>query len=299
MTNGTMQTPGALPSAAAWFQQPGMGYFPGQTVAGFNPMQQNAWGAGLAGAGQVAGMVDQFGRGFMNYLSQPGQFTPSMDWFNNPHMQAAVQGAINPMIQSFERQTMPGISTAFSSQPGSTRQGIAQGLALSDLNQQIGDTSSRMYANMYQQGQQSYLNDMRNQLQARQAAWQQAPGMMSAWSQGIMSPYEMMSGIGGQQQQLAQARLSGEMDRWNYYRDLPQQRLNQYMGWLGGAGNMNMPQVSAPTANPWGVIPGFANTIANLPWGDIMGAGQISAGSNFNNAWNAGINQPLGYQGGY
>lgn len=235
MSNG-QNVSGVLPMWNAWMQQGPAQYAPFNTIAGFTPMQQQAWGAGMQGAGNIA----QGGQGMMgsyaNYLQQPGQFNPSMNWFNNPHMASAVQGAVNPMIQNFERQTMPGINSAFSSQPGSSRQGIAQGLALSDLNQQIGDVSSGMYNQMYQQGQNAYLQDMATQLQARQGAYQMMPGIFDMYSQSQMQPYSIMGEIGGMQQGMNQAQIDAMRDRWDFEQNAVGNKLGQAISMLTGTG---------------------------------------------------------------
>ena len=258
-------TPGLLPMAAEWMKNPGMGYFPGQTMAGFTPMQKQAWGTGLGAANQIANMGNQWGSQFGSYLSNPGQFNPSMNWFDNPHLTSAIQSTADDMTTNFQRNVLPSINMGAigRGQSGGSRHGIAQGLAMSDLNKQVGNMANQARMNAYETGKTSYLQDMQNQFGARKSAFGMLPQMMGAYSTSQMAPYMMQQGIGQQQQNYAQGLLSGAMDRWNYYRDLPQQKLGNYANWIA---QMDKGGVTTQSQSPnWGAgLAGLSNAFLNM-----------------------------------
>lgn len=66
-----------------------------------------------------------------------------------------VQNAARRMSDQFNEQVMPGINqgATASGQYGSSRQGIAQGLAMKGLSQSIGDMTGNMYNNAYNNAQ--------------------------------------------------------------------------------------------------------------------------------------------------
>ena len=68
---------GYAPAAQAWFQNPGMGYFPGNPVAGFNPMQKSAWGALQSGGQMGQDFAKQMGGAFMGMVNNPYNIDPS------------------------------------------------------------------------------------------------------------------------------------------------------------------------------------------------------------------------------
>ena len=199
------QYPGAMNMGASWMQNPGMGYYPGQTYAGFTPYQQQSWDAGLNAAGNVSGM----GQGMMNQFYGSGP---------NSNLQNAINAVGNDMQTFHQRNTLPnlGHDATAAGQFGSSRHGVAQGIAESDLNRNFGNISARM------------RNDwMGQQLRS-------APGMMGAYGQSQMAPFQMLQGIGGQQQQMDQNAINNAMAQFNYYNNLPQNRLMAYSQFLGG-----------------------------------------------------------------
>ena len=63
---------GLLPGANAWLQNPGMGYYPNQAVAGFNPSQMAAWDLGMNGANAVRDAGANLAGGFGEWMAGGG-----------------------------------------------------------------------------------------------------------------------------------------------------------------------------------------------------------------------------------
>lgn len=76
---------------------------------------------------------------------------------NTATLDPVIDNATRRMTQNFNEQVMPGINSqaAVAGQYGSSRQGIAQGLAMKGLSQSVGDMSADMYNNAYNTAQQN------------------------------------------------------------------------------------------------------------------------------------------------
>ena len=99
-------------------------------------------GAGNQGQSQAQGVYDQAMQGF-NQMMNPGV---------NPQLQA-YQGEVQ---RNLERNMLPAIQGQAGQfgQMGGARQGVAEGLAMSDANQQVTDMSANLYnADMNRMGQ--------------------------------------------------------------------------------------------------------------------------------------------------
>ena len=266
----TQNTAGMLPAINAWMQQDPAQYFQGNTVAGFTPMQQQAWGSQMQGANNIqqagSGMMGQFAQGPQQLGSQSIGVGGGMNMFNNPYLQNSIQAGMQQNNQNFARNVMPGITDQYSSQPGSARSGIAQGLAMGDLNQQNLNMASQMNQQAYDQGMQNHLNQ-RNQnigvLQGnqqanlsaaqgnQQAGMQQMgmmPDMMNMYGQSQMQPGQTMGDIGSQQQGMNQAQIGAAQDRWNFNQNAAGDKLQSAIGMITGTGAGNFGSSSSNTS---------------------------------------------------
>ena len=137
----------------------------------------------------------------------------------------AIDAGLNQINNNFNRNIMPGISSGAvgAGQSGSSRQGIAEGLAASDANQQASDFVNQMqsgnFANILQsQGQaQGQLSQNMNvnqqaQNQAMQGAMGQAPTLANLGFGSQFGSLNNMAGIIGGPTVLGQG---GESDSWN------------------------------------------------------------------------------------
>lgn len=243
-------------------QGPPQGYG-GPMVAGFTPMQMAGWGQQLQGAQNYAGAGSGWGGLYGNALGQGGTAQaqqigaqPGMDFFNNPYMDQTVQNTADAMSRNFQRNVMPtlNIGAIGSGQSGSSRHGVAQGLAASDLNRQVGDMASQQYMNMYQQGMGNFLDqrgqdigvlqgnqdaDLRAQLgnqSYQQSLYGMMPHMLGAYGQSQAAPGQAMADIGGQQQGMNQAQLNAAQQQWSGAQNANMDFMNNIIGMLSGTG---------------------------------------------------------------
>ena len=121
----------------------------------------------------------------------------------NQALGGAIDAGLGQIGRDFNRNIMPGINTgsAMSNTSGGSRQGIAQGLAASDANQQATDFVNQMQSQNWQQQQQNQLGayGMQAGLQGQQNAAQQgAMGQAQGLSNlGFNSQYGNLNALGG------------------------------------------------------------------------------------------------------
>lgn len=74
--------------------------------------------------------------------------------FNNPYLQGAMQSAIRPLTQNFQENVLSGITdgAVAAGQSGSSRQGIAEGIAARGYMDQVGDVVNNMAYQNYNDG---------------------------------------------------------------------------------------------------------------------------------------------------
>lgn len=201
------------------------GFDPLQTMAqqmtmnaaqGMNPMlrQQQAGGNALmqAGGGVLGNQV-----GAQNFLMSGAALDPNM----NPALQGVTNAAIRPMIDNFQRNIMPGLANDAVSAGGfgGSRQGIAEGIAASDLNRQVGDVSATIQNNAYNQGLQA-MSQMAG-ISPGSSSIMQGLGAMPQILSSSLLPAQLTSMVGEQRQGMTQAQLSDTIQRYVNQQMLP------------------------------------------------------------------------------
>jgi hypothetical protein len=224
---------GLYPAADAWFNSPIPDYFPGQTVAGMNQFQQQGYQNQL---GALEGVANQAG-GLFDFFNQYVRGPQTV----NPYLDELVTNYQDSMQRGFDRNVLPSLrgNAVATNASGSSAQGVAEGLAASDMNRQMSDTISDLMARTYEA-------DASRQLQALMGT----PQMVNTQANVQQAPGALTSTWGGQNQALQQGRLAGEMDRWNYYRDAPMNRLMGYGQMLGGIPGAQGQSSTTTTQNP-------------------------------------------------
>jgi hypothetical protein len=161
-----------------------------------------------------------------------------LDPNSNPNLQKTVDAALGRTTRAFNEDVLPGIRSSFvgAGQGGSTRQGIAEGIAMDRLQQNLGDTAASMYSQAYGQGLDAML---------RGVALAPQTGQM------LMAPSGVLSAVGTDQQAMNQAQLTDLVNRWNFNQNAPWNELVQYgqlvTGGFGGTSTTNAP---SPQSSP-------------------------------------------------
>ena len=276
---------GTLPASNAWFQQAPAGPFPGGTVAGFTPLQQQSWGAGLNAANALAGAGAQ---GYGQYAADR-----NMGKLGNPMLSAQVGNMWDDAYRGFQRNTMPAINDEMTragqgygnnARYGQTRAGIAQGNAMSDLNRQLTDAGTNMYSNAWGQGL-NYTANMANAF----------PNQMNALKLGLLAPSQMAGQIGQQQQNMNQARLTEAGNMWNQVQNAPYDRLSQYSNLVNQTQGFGGGSQTVPVGTQAGNILGGAmagGSLANSLYNAWAPASTPTPATNYN-APTGGFNNPL------
>ena len=172
---------------------------PQSLIAGFTPTQQQGQQMALGSAGQLGNLANQGNQAYGNLLqSDPSQ---------NPYFASALQASFNPFIQNFQNSILPGLrSDAVGvGQAGSSRAGIAQGLASQGLLQQLGNITANMGNNAFNQGQQNQLS---------------ALGQLPQLQQANLAPSNVYNTIGGQQQAMSQQYANAPFTLGSLYQSL-------------------------------------------------------------------------------
>ena len=209
------------------FQQQGLSQTPGLSQA----LQQQA--------GTAAGGFQTFAGG-----SQVGQ---------NPFLDQAIQAMQQSANQNLQRNQLPGIrNTAVAAGGlGGSRQGIAEGLAISDLNQTLVNQEAGLRSGQFNQDQQNQLQALINQgnILGGQGASQQA-----------------LLQSGALQQQQAQAEIGGAQQLFDEQQNQEFNRQQQLLQILTGA-PASVPQIPNQ-ANP--LVAGLG---AGLATSQLFGGG--------------------------
>lgn len=190
-------------------------YYPGQTVADQNAAEQAAQSrlSQYARGGAQQG-ADSLLSG-LQYSTGEG-----LDVGNNPYVQRSIEAAIRPTTDTLMREILPSIRTnaAATGNVGSSRQGIAEGLAISDANRQSQDTAARMMGDAYQAG----LGNLGRALAA-------GPQTIQAGSM----PAGYLGQVGAAERSYEQALIDENIQRYNFEQQAPYTELQQYLNVIG------------------------------------------------------------------
>lgn len=124
-------------------------------------------------------------------------------------LQGAIGAATSPIMQQLERYAVPQTQDAAlaAGQFGSSRQGVAEGLARSDANEQMGRIGSQMSWNALQQDQQNK---------------QFANSNLNSFLAALQTPANLRTGVGGIQEGYQQDEANAPMNNLMRYFQLIQ-----------------------------------------------------------------------------
>ena len=172
-------------------------------VAGFTPLEQQGQAAGQRAASDISGLLPGTTDAFKFLLQSP-------DVANNPYVNAYADAAVQPLQKQLLQSILPSISAnSFATgNTGSSRQGVAEGLALQGFTDTAANTRAQIFNNAYGQG-----------LGASQGALGLLPTLLNAY----MTPSNILTSIGQSQRGLNQAQL-----------DQPGNALNLFKSFISG-----------------------------------------------------------------
>lgn len=175
---GNSNMSGILNDASNMYNTGGFGVVdkPGATT-------QQAWETGKQLAGNVQSQFLPQMQSLLTSLSNPGTAS-------GPQLDAALKAAAAPLQDQYARTVVPSIQDAAVSAGavGGSRQGIAEGLAKSELDKNIANINA---TTRYQ----ALTDDLNRTMQGQSIATQFAPALMSLMSQ----PTNILSSIGSQE----------------------------------------------------------------------------------------------------
>jgi hypothetical protein len=240
-------------------------FYPGQTWANMDPLMQQGIESNLGFAqNYFPTMYNQGAGSLMNQLN-------AMDVGNNPYVQdmnqvaanqftRASNQAIGDMVSQFKSGVLPGITNdaVASGGLGGSRQGVAQGLAIQGLGNNV--------TNMIQSGQ-SDLANMYAQTnlgaygQGLQAAGN-AVNMMPQYAQLGLMPGQVAQQAGGIYEGYQQKAIDDAQRRWDFYQNEPWQRLANMNAIYSGATPYAQQSTTSTTTTPGPQSSGMANAAA-------------------------------------
>lgn len=190
-------------------------YYQGNTL-----VDQNAYTTqGLSGLLGAADFQDQqAGEAYKALMQSYG----AADIANNPYVQA-MQGSIaNTMNTSLKEEMLPAVNAgaALSGGIGGSRQALAQGTAIGKSQTALGDAITNLNLGAYNTG-----------VGARTSALQMAPSISNMASTGATNRL----GVGQAMEQRGQQEIDAMRQRFEYYRDYPQQQALAFQQIFGNA----------------------------------------------------------------
>jgi len=251
-------------------------YYPGETVAGFDPLQTMAQeSAANYITGERAGKQQQYAeQALLRGLSGQTGFTPQQTadllagnvrtGAGTPY-QAMADALSGDVVNRLQGSILPGIrQQQIMYQPGgSSRAALEQNKAVtSAVKQGLTTPLAQMYSNAYQTAQGMRLPAAQQSINQQSTAMGMYPSIMSA----PLSMYGALGDIGAQRRALTQATMDADMARYQYQATAPQQALANYMNAIqGNYGGQSYQTSPGPSAmDQIGQAIGIAGSAASL-----------------------------------
>lgn len=228
-------------------------------VAGFTDQQQGAIGS-ITGAG--TGLQGVYNTSGMSALQDSlGAYDPS-----KTGLTGAIDASNRRLDWNYNTQVAPQVRQGAqeSGQFGSTRHGVAEGIALSQMGQQKMDAANTMAF----QDQQNFNNQ-------RNALLQNLGSVTSGMTSGAGAVYD----AGALQQRQNQAEIQGRLEKWAYENNVDAEELKLYMAAVQGtpmAGGTTTTSGGGPSKGQAALSGAAAGAMAGStfgPWGTAIGAG--------------------------
>ncbi len=224
-------------------------YFPKSTVAGFAPETEKAM--------QLTSSRAQAGSPVTSAAQSEAAKTIGGDYLNsNPYLDATYGKAADAVTRAYKEATIPGLNATFT-MGGRLDGGNAKATAFDQANNRLGSTLGDLATDVYGG---NYANERTNQMRGMALA-PQTSGM-------DYQDIGQLANVGAQREEMGQAQLADEVNRFNFQQQAPANNLAQYLGFISG----NYGGTSTQTQ------PIYRNTFANALGGGLAGG---SIGSMF------------------
>ena len=252
---------GGFKEAQRLYNRGAPAYYPGETLAGFDPMQKAGqqatlgYAMGPRAAGQQAAAEASLVQGLSGKID-PSAYNPMVNALSS-NVISNLQGKILPGIRQQQVMYQPG---------GSSRGALEQNKAVTNaVTQGMTKPLADMYTNAYTQAQNRALQ-----------SGQLYPSIMAA----PLNMYGAMGDVGAQKRAMTQAVIDRDMDRYQYQATAPQQQLANYMkmvtGNYGGTTTQTSPGPSA--LDQIGQVAGIASM--------FMSDAKMKENIEFDGTWN-------------
>ena len=204
----------------------------GSSVAGFNPVQDSAQASVIANAGKQQSGADA-GLGASNFALSPQILNPN----SNPGLRGTINAATRPIQDNLVNSTLPAIRSEanLTGNLGSSRQGIAEGLASRGASQAEGDVAQRTAFSGYQSGLDSMMKSL---------------GLLPQTLGAQDIPGQAVGAVGDANQQLQQQLLDEAKSQFLQKQTLPLdigKELVNLVGAIPSAGATTTAQVPGPS----------------------------------------------------
>lgn len=253
---------GALPSAQDMYQAGGFG-----TPDKAGSTTKKAWTTGLNLANQFQTKLNPSLTALYGSLQNPGEISGDV-------LDSAIGAATSPLKDQYARTVVPTIGDAAASagQFGGSRQGIAEGLAKSELDKNIANLDATM---RYQ----AASDDINRQIQGDVYASQFAPSMYNL----LGTPTNLLSSVGQQQDYFsnaaAQSNLNNLLGYGEYIRQFipgaSQTTRTQGGGSKAGGAIAGAGAGALMGAQLGSVVPGIGTAVGAVGGGLIGGLGSL------------------------
>lgn len=230
--------------------------YSGSQVAPFNANQVSGQNQVLGATGAQQTLADNSARA-NNFFTSGNIWDPSA----NPALAGAVDAAVRPIYDNLDERVLPGIrgEAVQSGNFGSSRQGIAEGLATREASRAAGDTASKLVQSQYDTNVNAQLKAM---------------GLVPTIQGAQTVPGTTTSGVGDVQQAYSQALLNQDVNNFNFDQMAPFLQSKEIMALLQGLpGGTTVSTANNPTANPMTQALGGAATGASLGSAIMPGIG--------------------------
>lgn len=239
-----------MPFVRDWAKSP-MPQYSGNTVAGFTPEQIQAQERYKAQVGTVDDLAARSAASQKFMLS-----TDQLDHTKNPYIKGVADQISGDIRTNLLEKALPvvrggAITAGGMYGGGSTRQGLAEGKAITGAAEETGDALEKLYFNNYQAG----LNNIARAQQLNPTV--QAQQLFGA---------NVLEAVGGQKQAMEQALMNQDLQKWISSTYAPYFRSQELLQMLG-----MMPSNGAVTSTATGVTP-KANPVTGALGGAATGA---------------------------